>query len=282
MKIFVTGGTGFIGKTFIKEATKKNNYIFSLMRKKNQDFNPKVKPLFGKLKDDWSKYLKETDVVVHLAAVGIQPNLASKKKVFETNVTDSLKFIQSALKAGCKKFVIVSSSSEYGFKSKKIKMISKSFKRRPKSLYSKSKVKFTDLMKELSNKKKFKLCKFRIMRLFPIYGEGEKKYRLYPTLKKAALNGKNFLIKNPLEFRDFTEVSYAAKVLLSACKFKKNVRNFEIFHVSSNIKMTVLDFSRYIWKKFKAKGKLLTKNENFFYSTHVSDKRSIWRLKKNA
>ena len=49
-------------------------------------------------KDDWSKYLKETDVVVHLAAVGIQPNLASKKKVFETNVTDSLKFIQSALK----------------------------------------------------------------------------------------------------------------------------------------------------------------------------------------
>ena len=32
---------------FIREATKKNNYIFSLMRKKNQDFNPKVKPIFG-------------------------------------------------------------------------------------------------------------------------------------------------------------------------------------------------------------------------------------------
>ena len=68
MKIFVTGGTGFIGKSFIKEATKKNNYIYSLMRKKNRELNPKVKPLFGKLKDDWFKYLKETDVVVHLAA----------------------------------------------------------------------------------------------------------------------------------------------------------------------------------------------------------------------
>ena len=161
-------------------------------------------------------------------------------------------------------------------------MISKNFKRRPKSAYSRSKVQFTNLLKKLSNKKEFKLCKFRIMRLFPIYGEGEKKYRLYPTLKKAALNGKNFLIKNPLEFRDFTEVSYATKILLSACKFEKNSKNFEIFHVSSNLKMTVLDFSRYIWKKYKAKGKLLTKNENFFYSTHVSDKRSIWRLKKNA
>ena len=38
MKIFVTGGTGFIGKTFIREATKKNNYIFSLMRKKKSRF----------------------------------------------------------------------------------------------------------------------------------------------------------------------------------------------------------------------------------------------------
>ena len=33
---------------------------------------------------------------------------------------------------------------------------------------------------------------------------------------------KNFLIKNPLEYRDFTESNYASKILLSACDFKKN------------------------------------------------------------
>ena len=40
--------------------------------------------------------------------------------------------------------------------------------------------------------------------MFPIYGPGEKNYRLYPSIKKAAEEGKNFLIKNPLEYRDFT------------------------------------------------------------------------------
>ena len=83
MKIFVTGGSGFIGKSFIKEASKKNNFIFSLSRKKQKKFNPKVKNLCGKLEDDWSKYLKKTDVVVHFAAAGVQSNQAKQKEIFK-------------------------------------------------------------------------------------------------------------------------------------------------------------------------------------------------------
>ena len=33
MNIFLTGGTGFIGKQFIKQATKEGNYIFATTRK---------------------------------------------------------------------------------------------------------------------------------------------------------------------------------------------------------------------------------------------------------
>ena len=33
MKIFLTGGSGFIGNAFIKLATKKNNQIFAISRK---------------------------------------------------------------------------------------------------------------------------------------------------------------------------------------------------------------------------------------------------------
>lgn len=35
MKLFVTGGSGYIGKHFIKEALKKNFIIFASSRKKN-------------------------------------------------------------------------------------------------------------------------------------------------------------------------------------------------------------------------------------------------------
>ena len=282
MKIFVTGSSGFIGKSFIKEASKKKNFIFSLTRKKQKNSHSRIKNLFGTLDDDWSKYLKKTDVLVHLAAAGVQPNKTKRKAIFKTNVTDSFKFIKNAVKAGCKNFLIISTSSEYGHESKKIKKIGTKFKRKPKNPYSVSKVKFTDLIKKLSSRKEFQKCKFRVMRIFPIYGPDEQSYRLYPSLIKAAEKGKNFLIKNPLEYRDFTESNYASKILLSACDFKKNSKRFEIYHVSSNNKMTVLKFAQIIWKKLKAKGELMTKNKKVFLSTHVSDRRSVWKLKKNV
>jgi nucleoside-diphosphate-sugar epimerase len=282
MNIFVTGGSGFIGKSFIKEASKKKNFIFSLTRKKQKNLNSKVKNLFGGLDKDWSKYLKKTDVLVHLAAAGVQPNKTKRKVIFKTNITDSLKFIKNAVDAGCKNFLIISTSSEYGHKSKKIKKIGTKFKRKPKNPYSVSKVKFTDLIKKLSGRKEFQKCKFRIMRIFPIYGPNENSYRLYPSLKNAAEKGKNFLIKNPLEYRDFTDSNYASKILLNACDFKKNSKKFEIYHVSSNNKMTVMKFAEIMWKRFKAKGKLITKNKKVFLSTHVSDRRSVWKLKKNV
>ena len=36
MKIFLTGGTGFIGKKFIKEATKLKHIIYAVTRKKKK------------------------------------------------------------------------------------------------------------------------------------------------------------------------------------------------------------------------------------------------------
>ena len=79
MKLFVTGGSGFLGKSFIKEATKKNNFVYLLSRKKKNNYNLKVKKLTGKLNDNWSKYFKKTDVIVHLAAAGVQADKTSKK-----------------------------------------------------------------------------------------------------------------------------------------------------------------------------------------------------------
>ena len=134
MKIFVTGGSGFIGKSFIKQATKKNNFIYSLNRRKHKNLNSKVLNLVGNLNDNWSKYLKNTDVVVHLAAAGVQPDATTRKEIFKTNVYDSITFIKNAIQAGCKKFLIISTSSEYGHSSKKIKKIGRKFKRKPKIL----------------------------------------------------------------------------------------------------------------------------------------------------
>ena len=76
MKIFLTGGSGFIGNAFIKLATKKNNQIFAISRKKQKQ-KANLKWLRGGLDSDWSKYFKQVDILVHMASAGVQ----NKKKI---------------------------------------------------------------------------------------------------------------------------------------------------------------------------------------------------------
>ena len=51
MKIFLTGGTGFIGKNFINLALKNGHHIFAITRKKKQSKIDKLTWLFGEIDD---------------------------------------------------------------------------------------------------------------------------------------------------------------------------------------------------------------------------------------
>jgi nucleoside-diphosphate-sugar epimerase len=117
------------------------------------------------------------------------------------------------------------------------------------------------------------------MRLFPTYGNNEPSHRLLPLLKKAALAGKDFIIKNPCEIRDFTNVNYASNVVLDDCNFKKNkFEGFRIYHISQNRPVTVGKFAKKHWNIYKSKGKLIFKNKRSLYTKHVSDHSSLWKL----
>tara|TARA_B100001939_G_scaffold128833_1_gene111723 strand:+ start:181 stop:1023 length:843 start_codon:yes stop_codon:yes gene_type:complete len=277
MVIFLTGGSGFIGKNFLKLALSKGHFIYAISRKKKNKKRKNLKWLKGELDDDWSKYFKKADVLVHLAAIGLKkmPN-GQSYKVLELNVKKSYNMILNAVSSGCKNFVIGSTSSEYknnGLCNQK--KLCKNSERGFNSIYSLSKIIFSDLIKYFSYKKR---GKFRIMRIFPTYGSGEVKTRLYPRLKKYAKEGKNIKILNPFEIRDFTKVDYVAKVLLEACIFRSN-KAFEIFHVSSNEPQSVLGFSKLIWKKFKGKGKVFISRNSKKNFRHISDINSTWKLK---
>ena len=90
MKIFLTGGTGFIGKQFIRQATKEGNYIFATTRKRTNKKIKNVKWLVGPFEKNW-KELKNSDVLVHLAGAGVYEKYASFKRCYLVNVIKSLK-----------------------------------------------------------------------------------------------------------------------------------------------------------------------------------------------
>jgi UDP-glucose 4-epimerase len=276
MNIFVTGGTGFVGRNFIKKAIK-NNFIFATTRKVKNLKYKNLKWLYGNFEKNWKNELKKTDVLVHLAAAGVKESGKEKKNyIYNVNVVKSLKLLLNAIKNNCKNFVIISTSSEYGKISfDKKKLFIKSL-RKPNTHYALSKAFFSDIVCELSAKYR---CNVRLMRLFPTYGNYEPTHRLLPSLKKAALAGNNFIIKNPCEIRDFTNVNYVSKVILDACNFKKNkFEGFSIYHISQNRPVTVGEFAKKYWKIYKAKGKLIFKNKRSLYTKHVSSHSSVWKL----
>ena len=105
------------------------------------------------------------------------------------------------------------------------------------------------------------------MRVFPTYGAGENNKRLFPSLLKAIKNNENFIIKNPLEKRDFSNVNFVSKTILDSLNFKKKFKNSQVWHISQNEPKYVKQFAKVLWKKYHARGKLIFKKfKKSFYT----------------
>ena len=274
MKIFLTGASGFIGKRFRKLAIKNGCFVYAPSRKKREN-EKSLKWLKGNFDYDWKKELSKSDIVVHLAAIGLRK--ASPQEIYNTNVNRSINLLTNAIKYNCKKWLIISTSEEYSFNkySKKNKYKTKT-PRTPRNDYGLSKVIFTD--SSISLAKKFN-CKARIMRIFPVYGPGEDKKRLYPSVMRAAQKGKNFFVENPNEKREFSHVDYVSKVLLDAMNFdKKKFKSHQIWHVTENKPEFVKVFVKKYWKDSKAKGRIILNKKSKVKFDHISDKKSVWKL----
>ncbi len=275
MNIFLTGATGFIGKNFLLIALKKGHNVIALSRKKQKFKHKNLKWVYGKITKNFSNELMISDVIVHLASEGVINKQISYKDAKQFNVNCSLKLFQNAVKNNCKKWIIAGSVSEYGESCFGKKKISINTKPRPRTSYEKTKFMFSKKILSLSKNKK---AKCRLMRIFPVYGAGENKKRLFPSVIHAAKNGKNFYVNNGDQIRDFTSVDFVSKVILDACNFnKKKFTSTQIWHISSCKPISVKNFTKKIWKQYKAKGKLIfndMKNKN--YNNYISEKKSVW------
>ena len=274
MKIFLTGASGFIGKNFSKLAIKNGCFIYAPTRQNKRNKIKNLKWLRGDFDLDWKKELLDSDILVHLATSDLRT--ADCKEIYETNIFRSINLLKNAIKYKCKKWLIISTSSEYGLKKKnKCIKFSKQANRIPEDDYGLSKAIFTDSCINLA--KKFN-CRARIMRIFQVYGPGENKKRLYPSLLRAAKKGDDFFIKNPFETRDFTNVQFVSKILFDAMNFnKKKFKSYQVWHVSKNEPNLIKSFAKKYWKIYNPKSKLILNKKSAVTFDHISDKSSVWR-----
>ena len=274
MIIFLTGGSGFVGKRFITETLRLGHFIYATTRK-NKKNKKNLIWLKGGFDKNWNRYLKKSDVLVHMAAAGVNKKNVSFNEAIRVNLLMSCKLLKNAINSNCLKWIIIGTASEYGKSSISKKALSVNTQELPETNYELSKFYFTQLCLMLSKKYK---AKCRIMRLFNVYGEGENKKRLWSSLRIAAKSNKNFKMTNGYQIKDFIKVKDVAKAILDSTNFKKRDNSFpQIWHVASGKPKAVRSFAKYYWKKYNAKGKIffgkIRKNDN---KNYISDHKSIW------
>jgi nucleoside-diphosphate-sugar epimerase len=212
-----------------------------------------------------------------MAAAGVNKHIDLEEAI-NANVLKPHKLLINAINSKCFNWIIIGSASEYGKQAKLKKPFNNKTKELPETNYEVTKNLFTKLSIFLSRKYKIN-C--RIMRLFNVYGEGEKQRRLWQSLKTAAKLNKDFKMSDGKEIRDFISVNEVAKVILNAMNFKIKNKSFpQIWHVASGKPISVKSFAIKNWKKYKAKGRILFgKIKIKSKKNYISDKKSIWNIK---
>ncbi|HVF69393.1 MAG TPA: NAD(P)-dependent oxidoreductase [Xanthomonadales bacterium] len=115
-KVFITGGTGFLGVHLARKFLKENYDVtlFDLAALDAKDLIGKVKVITGDIRDlnKVNEALEGQDYVVHAAAA--LPIQVDKKVIFGVNIEGAKNVLSAALKNKIKRLVFISSTAVYG------------------------------------------------------------------------------------------------------------------------------------------------------------------------
>lgn len=122
-KIFITGGTGFLGANLVRKLCSSGKDVTILVHgKKDHPFlkGLKIKRKIGNVRDYNSvlKSMKGCNYVYHLAAI-LAPNVRGKNDMFDVNIIGTENVMRAALENKIRKIVHASSTSVFGYSKKK-------------------------------------------------------------------------------------------------------------------------------------------------------------------
>lgn len=258
MRTFVTGGTGFIGSHFIKVALSRGHKIVALRRPgsfPSIDLAQEPDWVEGDLEAYPKTSFKECDTLLHLASFGVNPVDSSDwEQCFRWNVSASFKLWMSAIQSGVKRLVICGSCFEYGKSGEQLEYISTDTPLVPQTAYAASKAAATMLAIGLASSYDVEVI---IIRPFHVYGEGEAEYRLWPSLKKAALQGDDFPMTLGEQIRDFVHVEALIGDILQVMEAPLTSGKLLVENLGKGQPITVRQFCQKWWDHWQASGELL-------------------------
>lgn len=260
MKILLTGATGFVGRHTLTESTSRGYEVVAIHRSCDQESCPGVRWVRSNLEDPtWNEIddaiRGDEFVLLHLAAHGVNPRNSELEDCFRYNVLHAIDFSLEALDRGAKRIVTCGTCFEYGSAADKHEYIPASAAPEPLNAYAASKASATMALHGISSSRGITSLSLRPC---VVYGEGEPDYRLWPSLRRAALAGQDFPMTAGTQIRDFIGVEkVAAELVRGVSRSDLTEGCLTIENVGSGKGQSVIDFAAEWWDKWGASGRLL-------------------------
>jgi len=260
MKVLLTGGTGFIGQHVIELLSQSEHQVCSLYRSSAPvDQYKNIHWLQSQMHPaEWSSIRNclngMPEAIIHLAAKGVNPVNLHLEDCFLSNVLHPLLLWEQAINRGVNRIILCGSCFEYGATCSSYEYVPVEAAPMPLNAYAASKASATMALSGLVSSNDIQGI---VLRPCVVYGDGEPDYRLYPSLKKAALNNLDFPMTEGTQVRDFIHVTYVAQALVDSlsradlCNGKLKLENL------SGQVLTVAQFASQLWNEFGASSKLL-------------------------
>lgn len=246
MKIFITGGTGFIGKHVVNKL--QNEELLILHQKNIANLPKTAKFIKGTLADiqKWRGKVKKfkPDVTIHLAWQGI-PDYSIGMSM--KNLHQGLELYKFLASIKCKTVLTTGSCWEYG--GQKGKLTEKTLPK-PFNAFTAAKNSLYMIGHEIAKEADIN---FIWIRLFYVYGPGQRKESLIPYLISCAKDKKAPEIKNPQASNDFIYVEDVADAI--AQLISKQEKS-DIFNIGSGKLTSIQDIIDSIFDLYKMKKQL--------------------------
>ncbi len=203
-KILITGSNGFIGINLIKRLKKKYN-VFGIGRKKENKKNYFILDLKNYKKVEYFFKKNSFDLIIHCAWYTNHNDYRKSNKNYDY-LNHSKNLLDHYIKNGGKNFIGIGTCEEYHKKNFKKNLFIENNNIKPTNIYSKAK-NFFHLYLKKSN------INYKWVRIFYLFGEGENKKRLFPSLIESVIKNKKFNLKNPNFRTDFLYVDTVVKMI---------------------------------------------------------------------
>ena len=246
MRIFVTGGTGFIGSYVVRELHSEGNALLLLSRQPESALSkmPDVDVVQGNLSDaaSWKNKVKrfKPQVAIHMAWESL-PNYDARTSI--GNLNYGLNLIALLSELGCESIICTGSCWEYGQQTGKLH---EDIALKPFNAFTAAKNALHWVGREIAREHDMR---FIWTRIFYVYGPGQRGTSLIPYIIDCVRKGENPEIKTPWAKNDFVYVEDVARAISAIVK--KSQKD-GVYNIGSGSSTSVQQIVEIVCNKFNS------------------------------